>query len=41
MGATITEIEDASHIVMISQPKKVAKVVKSAVRACAHAAGMT
>jgi pimeloyl-ACP methyl ester carboxylesterase len=41
MGATITEIEDASHVVMISQPKKVAEVVKSAVRACAHAAGMT
>jgi pimeloyl-ACP methyl ester carboxylesterase len=35
MEATITEIEGASHVVMISQPKKVAEVVKSAVDTCA------
>jgi pimeloyl-ACP methyl ester carboxylesterase len=35
MGAQITEVEGASHVVMISQPKKVAEVVMTAVRACA------
>ena len=35
MGATITEIDGASHVVMISHPKEVAEVVMSAVRACA------
>jgi pimeloyl-ACP methyl ester carboxylesterase len=30
MGATVTEIEGASHVVMISQPKKVAEVVMTA-----------
>ena len=35
MGAKVTEIEGASHVVMISHPKEVAEVVKSALRACA------
>src|SRR5262249_3877164 len=35
MGATVTEIEGASHVVMISHPKKVAEVVMTAVRTCA------
>ena len=35
MGATVTEIEGASHVVMISHPKEVAEVVRTAVRACA------
>jgi hypothetical protein len=35
MGATVTEIEGASHVVMISHPNEVAEVVMSAVRACA------
>src|SRR5215471_11638735 len=35
MGATVTEIEGASHVVMISQPKQVAEVIMTAVRACA------
>jgi pimeloyl-ACP methyl ester carboxylesterase len=35
MGATITEIEGASHVVMISHPKEVAEVVMTAVRSCA------
>src|SRR5215472_2249959 len=35
MGAQITEVEGASHVVMISHPKKVAEVVKTAVHACA------
>jgi pimeloyl-ACP methyl ester carboxylesterase len=35
MGATITEIDGASHVVMISHPKEVAEVVKTAARACA------
>jgi len=35
MDATVTEIEGASHVVMISHPKEVADVVMSAVRACA------
>jgi pimeloyl-ACP methyl ester carboxylesterase len=35
MGAQITEVEGASHVVMISQPKKVAEVVMTAVRASA------
>ena len=35
MGAQITEIEGASHVVMISHPKEVAEVVKTAVHACA------
>jgi pimeloyl-ACP methyl ester carboxylesterase len=35
MGATVTEIEGASHVVMISNPKEVAEVVMTAVRACA------
>jgi pimeloyl-ACP methyl ester carboxylesterase len=32
MGAHITEIEGASHVVMISQPKEVAQVVMTAAR---------
>ena len=32
MGATVTEIEGASHVVMISHPKEVAEVVMAAVR---------
>jgi len=35
MGATVTEVEGASHVVMISHPKEVAEVVITAVRACA------
>jgi pimeloyl-ACP methyl ester carboxylesterase len=33
MGATVTEIEGASHVVMISHPDEVAEVVLTAVRA--------
>jgi len=35
MDATVTEIEGASHVVMISHPKEVAEVVMTAVRATA------
>jgi pimeloyl-ACP methyl ester carboxylesterase len=35
MGATVTEIEGASHVVMVSHPKEVAEVVMTAVRATA------
>jgi pimeloyl-ACP methyl ester carboxylesterase len=35
MGAKITEIEGASHVVMISHPKQVAEVVMTAVHNCA------
>jgi pimeloyl-ACP methyl ester carboxylesterase len=35
MGATVTEVEGASHVVMIFHPKEVAEVVMTAVRACA------
>ena len=35
MGATVTEIEGASHVVMISHPSQVAGVVMTAVRTCA------
>ena len=35
MGAEITEVEGASHVVMISHPKKVAEVVMTAARASA------
>jgi len=35
MGATVTEIEGASHVVMISHPKDVAQVVMTAFRKCA------
>ena len=34
MGATVTEIDGASHVVMISHPKEVAEVVMTAARAC-------
>jgi pimeloyl-ACP methyl ester carboxylesterase len=34
MGATVTEIEGASHVVMISHPEEVAAVVMTAYRAC-------
>ena len=34
MGAMVTEIEGASHVVMISHPKEVAEVVMTAVRKC-------
>lgn len=33
MGATVTEVDGASHVVMLSQPAKVAEVVRSAARA--------
>jgi pimeloyl-ACP methyl ester carboxylesterase len=33
MGATVTEIEGGSHVVMISHPKEVAEVIMTAVRA--------
>jgi pimeloyl-ACP methyl ester carboxylesterase len=35
MGAQITEVQGASHVVMISHPKEVAEVVMTAVHACA------
>ena len=35
MGATVTEIDGASHVVMISQPKQVAEVVMTAFHAVA------
>jgi pimeloyl-ACP methyl ester carboxylesterase len=35
MGATVSEIKGASHVVMISHPKEVADVVMTAVRSCA------
>jgi pimeloyl-ACP methyl ester carboxylesterase len=35
MGATITEIEGSSHVAMISHPREVAEVVRTAVRTCA------
>src|SRR5262245_58874466 len=35
MGATVTEIEGASHVAMISRPKEVAEVVMTAVHTCA------
>ena len=35
MGAQITEVQGASHVVMISHPKEVAAVVMTAVRTCA------
>jgi pimeloyl-ACP methyl ester carboxylesterase len=34
MHATVTEIEGASHVVMISHPREVAEVVMTAVHAC-------
>src|SRR6516164_1753538 len=35
MDAKITEVNDASHVVMISHPEKVARIVMTAVRTCA------
>jgi pimeloyl-ACP methyl ester carboxylesterase len=35
MGATVTEIDGASHAAMISHPQEVAQVVMNAVRTCA------
>lgn len=35
MGAQTTEVQGASHVVMISHPKEVASVVMTAVQACA------
>jgi hypothetical protein len=35
MGATVTALEGASHVVMFSHPHEVAAVVLTAVRACA------
>jgi pimeloyl-ACP methyl ester carboxylesterase len=35
MGAQITEVEGASHVVMISHPREVAEVVMTAARTCA------
>jgi pimeloyl-ACP methyl ester carboxylesterase len=35
MGATVTGIEGASHVVMISHPKEVAEVVMTAAHTCA------
>jgi pimeloyl-ACP methyl ester carboxylesterase len=34
-GATVTVVEGASHVVMLSQPRVVAEVVREAVRSCA------
>jgi pimeloyl-ACP methyl ester carboxylesterase len=39
MGAQITEVEGASHVVMISHPREVAEVVMTAARACAGQTG--
>jgi pimeloyl-ACP methyl ester carboxylesterase len=36
MGATVTEIDGGSHVVMISHPKEVAEVIMTAVRTCAE-----
>jgi pimeloyl-ACP methyl ester carboxylesterase len=33
-GATVTEVEGASHFVMLSKPRVVADVIREAVRAC-------
>jgi pimeloyl-ACP methyl ester carboxylesterase len=38
MGATVTVVEGASHVVMLSRPAVVADVVREAVRSCATAA---
>jgi pimeloyl-ACP methyl ester carboxylesterase len=35
MGATVTEIDGGSHVIMISHPKEVAAIVTTAARACA------
>jgi pimeloyl-ACP methyl ester carboxylesterase len=35
MGATVTVVEGASHVVMFSRPAVVADVVRQAVRSCA------
>jgi len=35
MGAQVTEIQDGSHVIMISHPKDVAAVVMTAARTCA------
>jgi pimeloyl-ACP methyl ester carboxylesterase len=35
MGAQITAVEGASHVVMISHPEEVAEVVMTAARTCA------
>jgi hypothetical protein len=40
MGAQITEVEGASHVVMISHPKEVAEVVMTAAH-LRRAAGLT
>jgi hypothetical protein len=37
MGATVTEINGGSHVIMVSHPKEVADVVMTAVRACVAA----
>jgi pimeloyl-ACP methyl ester carboxylesterase len=37
MGATVTVVEGASHVVMLSRPAIVADVVREAVRSCARA----
>ena len=34
-GSTVTEVEGASHFVMVSQPGIVAGVIREAVMACA------
>jgi pimeloyl-ACP methyl ester carboxylesterase len=35
MGATVTEIDGGSHVIMVSHPKEVAEVVRTAARTCA------
>jgi pimeloyl-ACP methyl ester carboxylesterase len=37
MGATVTEVEGASHAVMLSRPEIVAEVVRAAVRSSVSA----
>jgi pimeloyl-ACP methyl ester carboxylesterase len=39
MGAQNTEVEGASHVVMISHPREVAEIVMTAVHACAAKSG--
>jgi pimeloyl-ACP methyl ester carboxylesterase len=36
MGATVTVVDGASHVVMLSRPAVVADVVRAAVRSCAR-----
>jgi hypothetical protein len=35
MGATVTKVDGAWHVVLISDPREMADVIMDAVRACA------